>query len=78
MNGLAAKGKYRPELEKQAALGNGVPLYESNIKSLKLLGRGKVRDMYAVEGGRLLIVTSDRLSPSMWSFPIRYPIRDEC
>src|SRR3989442_10348831 len=38
------------------------PLYESNIKSLKLLGRGKVRDMYAVDGDRLLIVTSDRLS----------------
>jgi len=38
------------------------PLYESNIKTLKLLGRGKVRDMYAVDGDRLLIVTSDRLS----------------
>jgi len=38
------------------------PLYESSIKSLKLLGRGKVRDMYAVDGDRLLIVTSDRLS----------------
>src|SRR5256885_16323274 len=38
------------------------PLYESNLKSLKLLGRGKVRDMYAVDCDRLLIVTSDRLS----------------
>src|SRR2546421_8391810 len=38
------------------------PLYESNLKSLKLLGRGKVRDMYAVDGERLLIVTSDRLA----------------
>src|SRR5713101_4591576 len=38
------------------------PLYDSNLKSLKLLGRGKVRDMYAVDGDRLLIVTSDRLS----------------
>src|SRR5216683_5517486 len=38
------------------------PLYESNLKSLKLLGRGKVRDRYAVDGDRLLIVTSDRLS----------------
>src|SRR5438093_9400073 len=38
------------------------PLYESNLKSLKLLGRGKVRDMYAVDGDRLLIITSDRLS----------------
>jgi len=37
-------------------------LYESNIKSLPLLGRGKVRDMYAVGHDRLLIVTTDRLS----------------
>jgi len=37
-------------------------LYESSIKSLPLLGRGKVRDMYAVGGDLLLIVTTDRLS----------------
>ncbi len=37
-------------------------LYESSIKSLPFLGRGKVRDMYAVGGDRLLIVTTDRLS----------------
>jgi phosphoribosylaminoimidazole-succinocarboxamide synthase len=37
-------------------------LYESSIKSLPLLGRGKVRDMYAVGEDRLLIVTTDRLS----------------
>ncbi len=36
------------------------PLYESGIKSLPFLGR--VRDMYAVGGERLLIVTTDRLS----------------
>jgi phosphoribosylaminoimidazole-succinocarboxamide synthase len=40
----------------------GAALYESSIKSLPLLGRGKVRDMYAVGGERLLIVTTDRLS----------------
>jgi len=38
------------------------PLYEANIKSLPFLGRGKVRDMYAVGNDRLLIVTTDRLS----------------
>jgi len=38
------------------------PLFESSIKSLPLLGRGKVRDIYAVGGDQLLIVTSDRLS----------------
>ena len=37
-------------------------LYESSIKSLPLLGRGKVRDMYAVGDDHLLIVTTDRLS----------------
>ncbi|EXI76451.1 MAG TPA: phosphoribosylaminoimidazolesuccinocarboxamide synthase [Candidatus Accumulibacter phosphatis] len=37
-------------------------LFESNITSLPLLGRGKVRDIYAVGSDRLLIVTSDRLS----------------
>ncbi len=38
------------------------PLFESSIKSLPLLGRGKVRDIYAVDDDKLLIVTSDRLS----------------
>ena len=37
-------------------------LYESHIPGLKLLGRGKVRDLYEVDDERLLIVTSDRLS----------------
>lgn len=38
------------------------PLFESTIRSLPLLGRGKVRDIYAVDADKLLIVTSDRLS----------------
>src|ERR1051325_2536628 len=37
-------------------------LYESTIKSLPRLGQGKVRDIYAVGGDKMLIVTSDRLS----------------
>ena len=37
-------------------------LYESTLKSLPLLGRGKVRDNYAVGDDKLLIVTTDRLS----------------
>jgi len=37
-------------------------LFQSNIKSLKLLHRGKVRDIYDVDAQRLLIVTTDRLS----------------
>jgi phosphoribosylaminoimidazole-succinocarboxamide synthase len=37
-------------------------LFESRIPGLELLGRGKVRDIYAVDDARLLIVTTDRLS----------------
>jgi phosphoribosylaminoimidazole-succinocarboxamide synthase len=37
-------------------------LYESTIKSLPRLGKGKVRDIYAVGSDKMLIVTSDRLS----------------
>ena len=37
-------------------------LYQSSIKSLPLLGHGKVRDNYAVGDDKILIVTSDRLS----------------
>ena len=37
-------------------------LFESNIPSLKRLGKGKVRDIYAVGDDKMLIVTSDRLS----------------
>jgi phosphoribosylaminoimidazole-succinocarboxamide synthase len=37
-------------------------LFESNIKSLPRLGRGKVRDIYAVGQDKMLIVASDRLS----------------
>ena len=38
------------------------PLFESTLRSLTLLGRGKVRDIYAIDADKLLIVTSDRLS----------------
>ncbi|MGZ5569716.1 MAG: phosphoribosylaminoimidazolesuccinocarboxamide synthase [Usitatibacter sp.] len=38
------------------------PVYETSIASLPLVGRGKVRDIYAVGDDKLLIVTTDRLS----------------
>jgi phosphoribosylaminoimidazole-succinocarboxamide synthase len=41
---------------------NSNALFESNVAELVLLGRGKVRDLYAVDDEHLLIVTSDRLS----------------
>ncbi|KAF0285172.1 phosphoribosylaminoimidazolesuccinocarboxamide synthase [Spiribacter sp. SSL99] len=37
-------------------------LYQSELKSLELLQRGKVRDVYAVDDRTLLVVTTDRLS----------------
>jgi phosphoribosylaminoimidazole-succinocarboxamide synthase len=37
-------------------------LFESNLSSLELVARGKVRDIYRVDDERLLIVASDRLS----------------
>jgi len=37
-------------------------LYESSIRSLPLIARGKVRDLYAVGESHVLMVTSDRLS----------------
>src|SRR3954466_5004994 len=37
-------------------------LHTSNITSLPLLARGKVRDNYAVGSDRILMVASDRLS----------------
>ena len=38
------------------------PILQSSIKSLPLLARGKVRDMYAVGDDKLLIVATDRIS----------------
>ena len=37
-------------------------LFESSIQSLPLIHKGKVRDIYAVDDKRMLIVTTDRLS----------------
>ena len=37
-------------------------LFESSISSLKLLTRGKVRDIYAIDDQHMLIVTTDRMS----------------
>jgi len=37
-------------------------LYESSLPSLKRIGKGKVRDIYAVNNDKMMIVVSDRLS----------------
>jgi len=41
---------------------NHSTLFESSLKSLKFLHRGKVRDLYAVGADRLLVIQTDRLS----------------
>lgn len=38
------------------------PLFESSLVSLEFLHRGKVRDIYAVDEDKLLIIQTDRLS----------------
>ena len=43
-------------------MNTGDALYESAVPDLPLIGRGKVRDIYAVGDDHLLIVTTDRLS----------------
>lgn len=48
-------------------------LFESHLTGLKLLGRGKVRDIYELDAERLLIVTTDRLSAFDVVFPDPIP-----
>jgi len=43
-------------------MANDTIVFESSIKSLKFLHRGKVRDIYAVGEDKLLVIQSDRLS----------------
>lgn len=38
------------------------PVFETNLKKLPLITRGKVRDIYDVDNQHMLIVTTDRLS----------------
>ncbi|QBZ82247.1 Phosphoribosylaminoimidazole-succinocarboxamide synthase [Hydrogenovibrio crunogenus] len=38
------------------------PLFESNLTSLPLINKGKVRDLYDIDENHLLIVTTDRIS----------------
>jgi len=44
------------------SMNSDIALFESNLRSLQLIARGKVRDIYKVDAKRLLIVASDRIS----------------
>ncbi|MBC7623851.1 MAG: phosphoribosylaminoimidazolesuccinocarboxamide synthase [Aeromicrobium sp.] len=52
-------------------------MYQSEIKSLPLVARGKVRDIYAVGDDKLLLVTSDRLSAYDVILPTPIPHKGE-
>lgn len=54
---------FRPIRRAKKAMSSSVDnLYESELSSLPLIHKGKVRDIYQVDGDHLLIVTTDRLS----------------
>ena len=44
-------------------------LIESDLDSLKLIKRGKVRDLYEIDQNRILIVQTDRVSAFDKVFP---------
>lgn len=48
-------------------------VYETQLKSLKLIHRGKVRDMYEVDAQHLLVVATDRISAFDVVFPTPIP-----
>lgn len=45
-----------------SAMPSSPPMLESNLKGLKRIHQGKVRDIYEVDAEHMLIVTTDRLS----------------
>jgi phosphoribosylaminoimidazole-succinocarboxamide synthase len=58
-------------------IGRVTTLFESKLKSLPLINRGKVRDIYAVGEDKLLIVTTDRLSAFDVIMPTPIPGKGE-
>ena len=54
------------------------PLFESSLKSLPFLHRGKVRDIYAVGDDKLLVVQTDRLSAFDVMLPTPIPGKGRC
>lgn len=53
------------------------PMYQSSIKSLDLINRGKVRDIYDIDDELLLIITTDRLSAFDVVLPTPIPGKGE-
>ena len=58
-----ARQLFNPSREKKYdAMVSVAPVIETALSDLKLVRRGKVRDVYAVDDDRLLIVATDRVS----------------
>src|SRR5215470_7828909 len=53
-------------------MGTQAVLRETNFSDLRLLSRGKVRDIYEVEG-KLLIISTDRISAFDYVLPNGIP-----
>ena len=50
-------------------MNNDRALIESDLDSLKLIQRGKVRDLYEIDENKILIVQTDRVSAFDKVFP---------
>ncbi|MFL6375590.1 MAG: phosphoribosylaminoimidazolesuccinocarboxamide synthase, partial [Pyrinomonadaceae bacterium] len=53
------------------------PIAESQVPELKLLHRGKVRDVYEIDNDRLLLVATDRISAFDCILPTLIPRKGE-
>src|ERR1700678_1133037 len=58
-------------------LSQSPPLFETQIRGLKKIHQGKVRDIYDVDADHLLIVTTDRLSAFDVVLPDPIPFKGE-
>ena len=58
-------------------VSQSAPLFESQLRGLKKIHQGKVRDIYDVDAGHLLIVTTDRLSAFDVVLPDPIPSKGE-
>ena len=53
-------------------------LLQTSIPDLKLIRRGKVRDVYAVDDDHLLIVATDRISASTAFYRPQFNAKAKC
>jgi phosphoribosylaminoimidazole-succinocarboxamide synthase len=58
-------------------VSQSAPLFESNLRGLKKIHQGKVRDIYDVDAEHLLIVATDRLSAFDVVLPDPIPFKGE-